>query len=99
MPCSEDLLLECGDAAGTGPTDENIDGDSRLKFDRQRSELKSLAALRRLDLPRDHQDQFAERDGHNSGEARAKREMLICPSNLQSPQPMPKSPGVCPGVP
>jgi len=37
-----------------------------MTFDRRRSELR-LAALRRLDLPRDYNDsQFAELDAHNS---------------------------------
>jgi len=36
-----------------------------MTVDRQRSELR-LAALRRLDLPRDYNHlQFAERDAHN----------------------------------
>ena len=40
-----------------------------MNADRRRSELR-LAALRRLDLPRDYNDlQFAELDAHNSKES------------------------------
>jgi hypothetical protein len=58
-------LFEGGTPARTDQTDEDDNGDSRMTFDRRRSELEARS-LRRLDLPRVyHENQIAELDAHN----------------------------------